>query len=95
MPTLLETEEPEALVILPLIEALRVEESVKLNTKLESEPTKIVPERYCESALRVAALEAPLQPSSQTESKTASESLLLIVTFSRVITALVLVTWKT
>ena len=58
-------------------------------------PTSTAPSRVCSEAFKTAVLEPPLQPSSQTEIRTLSLSLLVIATPERVITALVFVTWNT
>ena len=94
VPTSLETVVPFALVMEPEILPVNVVESVRLSVKVESSPTKISPSKVCALALSVAIFDAPLQPSSQTLKITPSP-LSLIVTPLRLITALVLVTWKT
>ena len=58
-------------------------------------PTLIAPESFWAEALSSAVLPPPLQPSSQTESRTLSLSLFVISTPESVMTALVLVTWNT
>ena len=95
VPTVVETVSPLALVISPKILPVKVELSEILSVKVELSPTRISPLKVCESALSVAIFDAPLQPSSQTDNKTLLLSALVMVTLLRLITALVLVTWKT
>ena len=89
-----ETVLPLAFVILPLIVPVNVELSVSFSVSVESLPTRISPFRVCFAALSSAILEAPLHPSSQTERIMLSLSSFTSVTFSRLITAFVFVTWK-
>ena len=94
VPTSLETVVPALLVIEPLTAPVKVEPFVKFSVSVESSPTKISPSRVCSLALSVAMFDAPLQPSSHTLKRT-PVPLSLIVTFVKLITALVFVTWKT
>ena len=93
VPKLVEMDEPFAFVMEPERLPVNVDESEMLSVKVESLPTRISPVKICPLAFRVAMLDAPLQPSSQTDNKTPSP-LSLIVTPLRLITAAVLVTWK-
>ena len=93
VPTSLEIDVPALLLIVPLMLPVSVAPPVKLSVKVESSPTKISPSRTCPLALRVAIFDAPLQPSSQTLSRTPLP-LSLIVTPFRLIIAVVFVTWK-
>ena len=94
VPTSVETVAPLALTISPLMLPVKVVESEKLSVKVESSPTRISPVSSWPPALSVAIFEAPVQPSSHTDRRTPSP-LSLIVTPSKLMTALVFVTWKT
>ena len=95
VPTSVETVSPLALVMFPPIVPVKLDPSVRLSVSCESLPTRIVPSRVWLVALSVAVFVSPFQPSAQTESRIFSESLLIIFTLSRLITAVVFVTWKT
>ena len=95
VPVSVETVPPEALTMLPSMLPVKLLPSVRLSVSLESPPTLIAPDRTCAMAFKVAVLLPPLQPSAQTESRMLSPSSLTMLTFFSVMTALVLVTWKT
>ncbi len=95
VPTSVETSSPEALTMLPSMLPAKCEPSVSSSVRLESLPTLIAPASCWAIALSAATLLPPLQPSAQTESRMSSASSLTTSTPSSVMTALVLVTWKT
>ena len=94
VPTSVETVSPLAFSISPLIAPVNVEPLVRLSVKVESLPTRMVPSSVWPVALSVATLPAPLQPSAHTDNRMLAASSLTSFTPSRLMIALVLVTWK-
>ena len=95
VPVFVETVSPAALTMYPSTYPVKEDPSVRFSVREESLPTRMAPDSSCAEALRTAVFPPPVQPSPQTESRTFSASSFTIFTPSRVMTALVFVTWKT
>ena len=93
VPTSDETCVPAALMISPLTVPSKEEPFFRVMVRVELLPTSRAPAIFWASATSSAMLDAPLQPSSQTESRMSLPSLTSFTPLS-VMTAWVFVTWN-
>ena len=95
VPRLVDMLFPFLSLITPEVLPVQVDEPLRFTVRDESLPTRAVPCNVWSVAVRYPVLEAPLQPSSQTEISTSAESLFLMATPFSTTFPVTFVIWNT